>query len=587
MRRLFSILLILIFFFTFIPSAEAARGSLYLAPSSGIYTVGNTFSIDIRVNTDGISINAAQGSLAFSPDKLAVLGISKSGSIFSLWTTEPTYSNSSGAISFGGGVPNPGYTGASGKIITVTFRARVSGIAAVNWSSGAVLANDGKGTNILASMAGGSYTLSAEKIVPPPEPIPPGVPAMPDVSSSTHPDQDKWYPNSIVKFSWPLPSDVTGVSIRFDQKSTSNPGPLSDGLFNSKTYENVDDGIWYLHLKFRNSYGWGPINHFKVQIDTTSPHPFTIEIEEGKETSNPRPTLLFEAKDDTSGIDHYKIRIDGEEGLAVLFGERVSEITEEVSAGPFQIPSRGPGRHTIVVEAFDKANNNTAAVAEVTILTIESPRITEYPLRLPLDENLVIKGTSLPGTIVKIYIRKEGIEPIIGQTKTDEDGNWFYVHDKFLSKGAYRIYAIAEDERGTQSFPSEEVTVLVTLPSLFRIGDIVINYITVLIVLLALIIVMIFGIYWAWQKFKQFRKRLLKETRDVVRVLRRAFDLLQKEVGKELSKLDKVKSQRELSEEEEKIEDRLKKDLNIAEKYISKEVKDIEKRLKKRKKKRG
>ncbi len=584
MRRVISILLILILFFSFSPYTRAANGSFYLSPSSASYTVGNTFSIAVRVNTGGISINAAQGTLVFSPDKLLVVGISKTGSIFSLWTSEPTYSNSSGTISFGGGVPNPGFTGASGKIITITFRARVSGTGSVNWSSGAVLANDGKGTNILATMGGGTYTLGATIISPLPEPAAPtGTPAKPDVSSSTHPDESKWYANSRVEFSWPLAEGITGVSIYFNEKPSSNPGPLSDGLFNSKIYENVKDGIWYLHLKLRNKYGWGPIRHFRVQVDTAPPLSFIVEIKEGEETDNPQPTLIFEAKDEVSGISHYKIRINGSGSLAVLFGDSALETVEEVLAGPFKMPSRSPGKHTMVVEAFDKAGNSTAAVGEVNILAIETSKIIEYDKRLSLDENLIVKGTSLPGVIIKIYIQKEGLELILGQTKADEDGNWLYIHDKFMSKGAYKIYAIAVDERGAQSYPSNEVTVLVSLPPLFVIWGVVIDYITVIIVLIALIGMMIFGGYWGWYRFRLLRKKLIKETEEVSKVLTRAFDLLEQDVEEQLGKLKKIKDQRRLKQEEEKIEKELKKDLNTAEKYIRREVRDVEKKLNQKK----
>jgi len=585
MRRIFLISFILILVFGFAPFSRGANSSLYLSPSSGNYTVGNTFSVTARVNTGGAAINAAQGTLVFSPDKLSVVGISKSGSIFNLWTTEPTYSNSSGTISFGGGIPSPGYAGASGKIITITFKARVGGTATVNWSSGTVLANDGKGTNILASMGGGNYTLGTRIITPPTEPtIPTRVPDKPDVSSSTHPDENKWYSNSRVEFSWSLPEEITGVSIRFDQKSNSNPGPSSDGLFNSKVYEGVEDGTWYLHLKLRNKYGWGSIKHFRIGIDTIAPHPFSIKIQEGEEVNIPQPTLIFEAKDDVSGISHYKIRINGNGSLARIIGRENLKFIKEVTSGPYKIPIRGPGKHTIIVEAFDNAGNSTAAVTELTILALESPQITEHPKRLSLNENLIIKGISLPGTTVKIYLSKEGIEPAVGQTKTDENGNWLYAHDKLLSKGVYKIYAIAVDEQGAQSFPSQEITILVSLPPLFVIGGLIIDYITVIIVLIALVGMMIFGFYFGWYKFKLLKKRLTKETEDVNKALSRAFDLLKQDLKEQLNKLKKTKNRRQLKEEEKKIEKELNKNLNIAEKYVRKEVKDIEQKLNRKKK---
>jgi hypothetical protein len=588
MRRVISILFILILFFAFAAPIKAANGSLYLSPSSGAYTVGNTFLIEARVNTGGVSINAAQGTLVFPPDKLSVVGISKNSSIFSLWTAEPTYSNSSGTISFEGGVPNPGYTGSAGKIITITFRSRVSGTAQVNWSSGAVLANDGKGTNILANLSGGAYTLGPTITTPPAEApeisAPAGTSAKPEISSSTHPDENKWYNTSTIKLSWTLPKDVAGVSILLNEKPTSNPGPLSDGLFDSKTYENVSDGISYLHIKFKNDSGWGAITHYKIQIDTTPPRPFNIETREDSDTH--RPVLYFEAKDDLSGIDHYKIRIrsESDESLASIVNKCELGITEEVNAGPYKFPSCSPEKHIAVVEAFDKAGNSTASIAEVEISGIASPQITEYPKHLSSDENLIIKGTSASENNIKIYILKEGMEPITGETKADKDGKWTYIYDKFLTKGAYKVFTVAIDSKEVQSYPSESVVILVALPAFFKIGSVIINYLTAIIALIGFIALMVFGAYWSWHRFTIFRKKLIKETEDIDRVMKRSFDLLKEDVKDQFDKLNKVRSKRELNEKEKEIESQLKKDIDIAEKYIRREVEDVEKKLKIRKK---
>jgi len=478
MRRTIIFLIIILLCFSNLPTANAGSASLYLSPSSGNYTVNNTFSVVGNINTGGVSINAAQGTLVFSPDKLSVVGISKGGSVFSLWTTEPTYSNSLGTISFGGGIPSPGYSGSAGKIITITFKARVSGTASVNWSSGAVLANDGKGTNILTNMNGGKYDLKA--VVSPAEAgtISIKAPVKPDIVSSTHPEENKWYSDSTVEFSWEMPKNVTGVSIRFDQKPVSNPGPLSDGLFNSKTYKDVDDGIWYLHLKLRNEYGWGDIEHFRVQIDIT-----------------PRP------------------------------------------------------------------------------------QITNYPKRLSLGDTLILEGTSLPNAVIRCYIQKEDDKAVIGETSADENGKWVYVHDKSLGRGLYKIYPVAADKIEGEGHPGLDVVVAVTLPAFLKIGSIAIDYLTVIVVLLILIGIMIFGAYWAWHKFKLFKKHLRKETKEVESTLHRALELLKERVINQLKKIDGIKGKRKLTKKEEEIEKQLKKELNVVEGYVKEELKDIEKKL--------
>lgn len=590
MKRVIPILLILIFFFSFAPQIKAANSSLYLSPSSGVYTVGNTFSIGVIVNTNDVAINATQGTLVFSPDKLSVVGISKTNSIFSLWTTEPTYSNSSGTVDFGGGIPNPGYTGSAGKIITITFRARVNGIAAVNWASGAVLANDGKGTNILASMGGGSYTLGPTTITPTPETpevsAPAGTPAKPEIFSSTHSDENKWYNVSTIELSWTLPKDITGVSILLNEKSASNPGSISDGLIASKTYENVKDGIWYFHIKFKNQSGWGSITHYKIQIDTIPPLSFIVEVEPDRVTENPQLILFFQTKDDASGIDYYKVRItrnvgeDTDKNLSgSLFKENL-EYTTKTTSESFKLPPRQPGKYSIVVEAFDKAGNSAASVVEQSILPIEGPKITDYPARLSVEENLIIKGTSVPENNIKIYILKEGMEPITGETKADKDGKWTYIHDKFLTKGVYKVSAVTINSKGAQSYPSESVIILVALPAFFKIGSVIINYLTAIIALIGFVALMIFGAYWSWHRFKLFRKKLIKETQDIDRVMKRLFDLLKEDIKDQLAKLNKVRNKRELNIKEKEIETQLKKDIDIANKYISREVADVERKLK-------
>ena len=149
-----------------VSEVNAQRASLYLAPSTGTYTVGNTFLVQVKVNSGGVAINAADATLVFDPDKLEVVKISKSDSIFSLWVQEPTFSNALGTITFAGGKPTPGYIGASGTIITITFRGKTADGVTVNFANGSVLADDGKGTNILASTGSGSYKLIAREVTP-------------------------------------------------------------------------------------------------------------------------------------------------------------------------------------------------------------------------------------------------------------------------------------------------------------------------------------------------------------------------------------------------------------------------------------
>src|SRR3989344_517465 len=150
MDKIYKVIFIFALFILAPLSARAA--TLNFSPPSGSYNVGSTFSVNVTVESVGQAMNAVSGVVSFPWDKLEVVSISKQGSILSLWPAEPSFSNSAGTINFEGIVLNPGYTGASGKILTITFRVRNSGTANVSFSSGSVLANDGTGANILSGM---------------------------------------------------------------------------------------------------------------------------------------------------------------------------------------------------------------------------------------------------------------------------------------------------------------------------------------------------------------------------------------------------------------------------------------------------
>ncbi|MDO8564815.1 MAG: cohesin domain-containing protein [bacterium] len=148
------------------PLRAAAQATLFVSPSAGTYKVGERFSVLVNVNTGGEAINAASGQLNFDNSRLEVVSLGYSSSIFNLWTTQPSYSNAGGTVQFSGGLPSPGFTGASGAIVRVTFRPKANGQAPLTFVSGSVLANDGAGTNIADSLKGALFTVIAVPVTP-------------------------------------------------------------------------------------------------------------------------------------------------------------------------------------------------------------------------------------------------------------------------------------------------------------------------------------------------------------------------------------------------------------------------------------
>ncbi|PIR07393.1 hypothetical protein COV54_01295 [Candidatus Jorgensenbacteria bacterium CG11_big_fil_rev_8_21_14_0_20_38_23] len=575
MAKIYKIAIVFIFLGMLPLVAEAA--TLYFSPSSGAYTVGGTLSVNVYVSSADQAMNAASGVISFPQDKLEVTSLSKTGSIFILWVQEPSFLNSVGTINFEGIVLNPGFTGAAGKIITTNFKVKAAGVATLNFSSGSVLANDGKGTNILANMNSGTYTLKPVTITPPAEEILPeeeyvapptvGVPAAPVVSSPTHPDENKWYSNNDPEFSWKLPSDVDGgVSIYFSKSPTSNPGPLPDGLFSTKSYENVEDGIWYFHIKLRNSYGWGPITHRKVLIDTTPPLPFEIDVQR-EDPTDPQPILNFETTDELSGIEYYEMKI----------GEGEPFPAEKIKTKSYKLPPQAPGEHPIELKVYDKARNFVLASTNINVLPIETPKITKFPTDLTPGQNLTLEGESLPEAIIEVFVQKKGEkEPTVEETKAEGEGNWSFVSSKALEKGDYEAWVEAQDKRGALSYPTEKLTISVNLPPFIKFGTMAISYFMIMATLIVLIATAIIIIFYTWYRISLWRKRLRTETKELSQAIYGAFKALREEVQEQIEYLDKKPG---VTESEKKVRDKLKEALDVSEQFIDKELKDVEKEL--------
>ena len=269
--RLAPLALSLVLFFGFASVTLAA--SVDVSPSTGTYSVGQSFTATIQVNPQGKSVNAVEAKMAFDNLKLSVVSVSKTGSVFSLWTTEPTFSNTAGTIDFGGGSPTPFTT--RSNLITVTFKVLKEGSASVSVSSGSVLAADGLGTDVYTSPVNATYTATAAT-TPTPNPTPTETegepeeestdatitfgdpPRAPEAGSTVFLDPEVWYPTKIGVFTWSVPFDVDVMKLDIATSSEAEPVTEYDPPIEqlSLSDELLKDGIQYLTMQYKNTVGW-------------------------------------------------------------------------------------------------------------------------------------------------------------------------------------------------------------------------------------------------------------------------------------------------------------------------------------------
>lgn len=150
--------LFLLSFFMF-SGLALASSSLYFSNIPKEIEVGDRFSVSLRINANDESINAISSIISFPENLLKPVSVNKDQSIINLWTGEPRISR--GKISFEGVVLNPGFFGNNGLILKINFEAREKGLVNLNFIEGSVLANDGLGSNVLASFLKSNFKIIA------------------------------------------------------------------------------------------------------------------------------------------------------------------------------------------------------------------------------------------------------------------------------------------------------------------------------------------------------------------------------------------------------------------------------------------
>jgi hypothetical protein len=357
----------------------AWAADLSLSPSTGSYSAGQTFTVTLKVVPNGDSINAVESTLAFDPVILSVVSVSKTGSAFSLWTTEPTFSNAAGTVTFGGGSPTPFTT--TSNLVSITFRAVKEGAGTVSFKNSSILAADGRGTDVFKNATPGSFTVTAASTPTPTPTTNPTTeepeaeeeerqaiiygdpPRAPEIGSQVFLDPEMWYNETDGLFTWTLPFDVNVVAVEITTDPENVPQDHEAAIIEPPAEEFViskdivKDGVQYVSINFKNQVGWGAVTSRKLKIDTTPPEPFAISVQPGT-TPDSFPLLRFDAKDISSGVEKYELTVADKEPLIITPDEaRLGYLLKELEDGTY----------TVKVVATDMAGNKRESSVAVLI----------------------------------------------------------------------------------------------------------------------------------------------------------------------------------------------------------------------------
>ncbi len=570
-----------LFVSVFGPAPHVIAATLTLSGGASA-TIGQTLSIPLFVSTEGSEVlNAISAEVRFPAQSLSLQSISKTGSIVSLWAEEPFYSNSNGTASLQGIIPNPGWKGQGGIVVTLVFKVKAAGAADISFASASVLANDGLGTNILSKTF--SKTLSLGNSVPQATSpsVTSGAPLAPALTSSTHPDPNAWYRDANPLFSWNVPTDVTAVRLLYDRNPVSSPSVLYGSVINRKQLTGIPNGTYYFHAQFQNASGWGAVSHMRFQVDAAPPKAFDIKVVRESNESNPQPILSFSTTDATSGIDRYTISVADAAPVTVTKNE----------AARYSLPAGKPGQQTVVVKAYDRAGNSTTESKTLTITAIEPPTITSYRERIAQWEPFELSGTTYSDAQVSVTIVNASGDESVGSAIADASGyfkfTWIGNNAVLITSiattsfagmapGVYSFTAMAKNASGTISPPTEPRTFVVVGTPLAEWGRTAFEYLLFAFAVIAAIALIVGVGYVLWYRLGRLRRQLKQLTVRSGRGVQYDFERIMDDLHSLAALLHKAKQSRQLTKEEDVILETLKHHLKKMEDDILSRLEQID-----------
>lgn len=594
------ILIIIFSFVVFLNLSDTLAADFFTSSNKTQVNEGETFDVSVYINSDGSAINSAEGTMSFPSDVVNVVSVNNAGSIFPIWVEQPNYSNTSGSISFNGGVPNPGYTGSRGYVAKVTFKAKKTGTAAITFGAASIYSNDGSGTDVLKKKSGVSVLVKATEVVPvvkdepinkepvdvikkttTEKPVPVKnneiienidindvtLPTIPNVSSKDLVDGKEWFTTKNIMLDWDVPRGVTAVQFSFGGKEDAIPTSIYSPAINFTKLVNVANGVSYFHIRFKNSSGWGEILHKKIMVDAISPGEIT-----GTSVLNDKKliSLSVNSKDLHSGIDKYEVYVD-EKKIAETKGDSDKDITIDLP-----LLKTGPNKVTII--AYDYAGNTNTKIIDLDSPKPESPQIKISKTETKINENNNLSVYTYPNTEVVLFIKDEVGTVVRSTVISGLDGAINIPIEMFKTVGTKTLWVSLNNDCNNICVLSEKVTVEVVESDLIRISKEFLGIIrkessSTLPWVIAIIFMLLYLLTFKRNKNQDIIQELNKAEIDVYKI----FKVLKSDAKKYKAMLKRNKI--DIVEKDQAIIENLEKDLDEAETYFAKRIEKIEREL--------
>lgn len=326
-KLFFGIILQILIWGTIAPVFAAGGATFFLSGVGKPVEVGQSFSVTVSINPSGTSIDTARAHLSFDNTLISATSANLSGNLTSP-SPGNTINNSTGNISWGGfTVENP--ASSTSPFLRIAFKANAVGTANIRLLGSSKLISDGEEVG----NPGGFNSISVQIVPSTASPS-----AILQLTSPTHPDQEKWYQANIAQFKW---ADVGGRKYLWGFNQDPDTLPSQTTTDRSKQIKGIKNGIWYFHLSTESAIKENAVEHYRVKIDTLKPNPIEPYLDI---SDSANLTLKFATTDYHSGVASYDLRINNVDNPNVV--------------SPFVLHGLNLGTNLVTVTAYDQAGNS-------------------------------------------------------------------------------------------------------------------------------------------------------------------------------------------------------------------------------------
>ncbi len=333
----FLLLVVFSFLFVLMSGIYVEAATFYLQPSSGTIAVGDTFFIEVYVDSENETINAVEANLVFLPDLFEVVDADTAGSFFLLSPRPPSFSNSEGTVHFEAGTQNP-FNGKAGLVGRMLLRVKEeSEHAVISFENMRALLHDGKGTPTTTSGLEAFFDIGEASE------------SIPGLASPSHPDPLRWVSNTTLTIHWD-PQPGTSYSYLLSKDVFASADETPDTPVGDIKYEELDDGVYYFHVREVGAGVQGRRAKLRAMIDATPPDVFEVTFVKGEDESGGKPFLSFATGDLTSGLYGYMLC------YPTQTPSDEKELCRPVTVPPL-LTKDDLTATTLRIDAYDKAGN--------------------------------------------------------------------------------------------------------------------------------------------------------------------------------------------------------------------------------------